>query len=50
MIEAQKRFWQTQRLVDKGIPEQVHNRHSGESRNPVKSSIWIPGQARNDNL
>jgi len=26
-------------------PEQAHNRHSGESRNPVKSSTWTPASA-----
>ncbi|MGB9129400.1 MAG: hypothetical protein WCB97_07115 [Thiobacillus sp.] len=29
-----------------GNPEQVHNRHSGVRRNPVKSSIWTPAFTR----
>jgi glycosyltransferase involved in cell wall biosynthesis len=29
----------------KGSPEQAHIRRSGESRNPVKSSIWTPAFA-----
>ena len=40
--------WAKQRLTGlahKGDPEQVHIRHSGGSRNPVKSSIWTPAFA-----
>jgi hypothetical protein len=33
------------RRDNKGSPEQVHVRHSGARRNPVKSSIWTPAFA-----
>ncbi len=28
--------------------QKFNRRHPGASRGPVKSNIWIPGQARND--
>jgi hypothetical protein len=33
------------RKLIKGSAEQVHICHSGEGRNPVKSSIWTPAFA-----